>query len=822
MHDAGSLSGAATTNLPVALTSFVGREWELAEARRLLGATRLLTLTGAGGIGKTRLALKVAARLLPDFPDGVWLVEMAHLTEPGHAPRAVAAVLGIREQPDQPLLTTLVTTLGSRRLLLVLDNCEHLIDTCACLADELLAACPHLSILATSREALAITGEVIWRVASLAVPPPDQPASVERLLEYPALQLFLERVMAVRPDFVLSERNVAAMVEICWRLDGIPLALELAAARARVLAVEQIAERLQDRFTLLTGGRRTAAPRQQTLRAALDWSYDLLRPPEQRLLRRLAVFVGGWTLAAAENVCAGEGIAAGEILDLLTGLVDKSLVMAEPHGAEQRYRLLETVRAYAEAKLSRAEAATARDRHCDWCLAMAENAARWHGGDEQSPWLDRLEVEHDNLRAALGWRRDAPERAEAGLALAAALKSFWLIRNHFVEGTEWLDAFVMAAPDRNATRATALVGLAQLHQFQGRRDRALTITEEALAAFRELGDAAGLANALAGRGLAMATAGELGLARVDLEESVAIARSLDDRREMATRLRDLGLFHVLTGDYCRARLCFDESLTLGDEEGDRVVQGLALLRLGILDRLEGTYERSRARLEACLTLFEERRHALGVMLARNALADLARVQGRFDEAGQILRAQLRRLTTTRQRAFIADQLGAFGMLAIARGDHATGVRLLTVAARNGSFGAVVRPDVWIEGRAALATARAAMGEEAFEAASIGGQALPLEEAITEALASSPPADQDLGAEEAVPIVALSSRAVADLTRREAEVLRRLAGGQTNAEIAADLALSVHTVERHVSNLYLKIDAHNRAEATAYALRHGLA
>jgi len=387
---------ALPNNLPRQLTSFIGREREMAEVKRLLTTTRLLTLTGSGGCGKTRLALQVAADLVEEFANGVWLVELAALTDPALVPQAVASALGVREEPGRPLLATLSDYLKAKRLLLLLDNCEHLVAACAYLAEALLRACPHLRILATSREALNIAGETVWRVPSLSLPDLLHLPSVEHLTQYEAVRLFIERALISRPDFVLTSQGAPSVAQVCHRLDGIPLAIELAAARVKVLSVEQIAARLDNRFRLLTSGSRTALPRQKTLRAAIDWSYDLLSETERMVLRRLSVFAGGWTLEAAEAICVGEGIEWHEVLDPLMQLVDKSLVMMEEQGGTVRYRLLETVRQYGRDKLpASGEADVVRGRHRDWYLALAERAEPELLGSNQAVWLERLETEHD-------------------------------------------------------------------------------------------------------------------------------------------------------------------------------------------------------------------------------------------------------------------------------------------------------------------------------------------------------------------------------------------------------------------------------------------
>jgi predicted ATPase len=498
-------------NLPLQVTSFVGREKEMAEVRQLLRKTRLLTLTGVGGTGKTRLALQVAADRVGEYPAGLWLAELAPLSDSTLVPQTVATLLGVREEPGRPLTATLVEALKPKKLLVLLDNCEHLLTACAQLADALLRACPGVQVLATSREGLNIPGETTYRLPSLSVPPPTAwagyplagggrhlPATVENLTQYEAVHLFLDRAATMAPAFTLTDANANAVAQVCCRLDGIPLAIELAAARVKVLSVEKIAQLLDDRFRLLTGGSRTALPRQQTLRALIDWSYDLLSEPERRLLCRLAVFAGGWTLEAASAVGIGDPIEEPEVLDLLTALVERSLVVYE--GQEERYRLLETVRQYGRDRLRESgEGEAVRRRHHDFFLTLAEEEGSKLGGPEQLQVLDRLEREHDNLRAALAWS-GAQGQGEAGLRLAAALWHFWQVRGYVGEGRENL-AGMLALPGaqaRTAARAQALHGAGLLASHQGDHRAARALLEESLAICRELGIKEGGAKNLEG------------------------------------------------------------------------------------------------------------------------------------------------------------------------------------------------------------------------------------------------------------------------------------------------------------------------------------
>jgi len=432
--------GVGSHNLPASLTSFVGRERELSEVKRMLAMTRLLTLTGPGGSGKTRLALEVAADLIGVYPDGVWLVDLAPLSEPGLLVQEVAGVLGVLERPGEALFDTLVDALQSRQVLIVLDNCEHLVDTVARLTEGLLRSCPDLRLLATSREALGVSSEVTLPVPPLSLPEPGRVATVEELEGYGSARLFLERALYRPSAFALTPENAGAVAEVCRQLEGIPLPIELAAARVGVLAVEQISERLSDSLDLLAGGGRTLTSRQRTLRGSLDWSHALLDEPEQKLFRRLAVFAGGWSLEAAETVCSEDGLERGDVLNLLGELVDKSLVMvgATANGAT-RYRMLEPIRQYAREKLEEcAEADAARGRHAAFFLDVAEEAEPELAGPRSGPWVELLKEEHDNLRAALSWvlrRRET----ELGQRFGAALWRFWYGRGDLSEGRRWLE-----------------------------------------------------------------------------------------------------------------------------------------------------------------------------------------------------------------------------------------------------------------------------------------------------------------------------------------------------------------------------------------------
>jgi non-specific serine/threonine protein kinase len=447
-----------THNLPAPLTSFIGRQREIAELVGRVRTTRLLTLTGAGGCGKTRLALAVARRMSPSFPDGVWLADLSPLTEPGLVAQTVASALDIRQAPSRSIVETLADRLRNRKLLLLLDNCEHVIASSAELAETLLREAEGLTILATSREALGIAGETTWRVPSLALPQPDQTGPARDLLQYEAVHLLAERAAAVASGFVVTDDNAGIVAEVCRRLDGIPLAIELAAARVNVLSIEQINARLDDRFRLL-GARtsRSTVGRQRTLEAAVDWSYDLLPEPERQMLRRLSVFAGGWTLEAAEHVCASEGIDRADVLDVMSRLVDKSLVMADEEAeGRRRYRYLETVRQYGLERLRQSgEADAVHARHFAYFLDLTRRAEPELTRAEQLRWLGLLRLEHDNLRAALEWRLSSDRPGPEALALATPLHWFWLKHAYLAEGQRWLERAIAGSVVPPAARRAA-------------------------------------------------------------------------------------------------------------------------------------------------------------------------------------------------------------------------------------------------------------------------------------------------------------------------------------------------------------------------------
>jgi len=871
--------GRPSRNLPEPLTSFVGREQEIAEVRRLLGATRLLTLTGAGGIGKTRLSHEVAASLLkgaphappvelvgpgravadstgPAYRHGVWLVELAAPVDPTQVPQAVAAVLGVREEAERPLMESLTGALRFEQLLLVLDNCEHLIEACAELADTLLRTCQGLSILATSRQPLRVDGETTFQVGSLSLSPRPLPStapaagpegpldavrstgptvrSIDLAPASEAVRLFVERARAVSPAFRLTDRNAPAVEQVCRRLDGIPLAIELAAARVPVLNPQQIAARLDDRFRLLTGGSRTALPRYRTLRAMVDWSHARLDEREQVLMRRLAVFAGGWTLEAAEAVCAGEGLASDEVLDVLSGLVAKSLVLTEQHVEEVRYRFLESLREYAVEKLREAgEEPSVQERHRDWFQALAERAEPELGGADSVRWLDRLERDRENLRAALA---GCIERGTAGpgLRLAGALTRFWLVRGPYRE-----------------IRAM----LSELLASSGARENAPSIQ-------------AARAAALYTAGILAIRQGDCAAAEVYFPEALALRRQLGDRRGLAIAQFSIGHLARFRGAYPHARSRLEEARQTFEELGDRSWQARAHQELGVAAMYQGDFVTARSHLEASLALHEGLDDELGIIGPLNDLGEVALLAGELEQARSL---QLRCLELARRaddKERIAMALAALAGLATARGQPERALRLAAAAhALNESTGqrnsrawnALV--ERWLEPACTTVT------PEAWATAQASGRAMSLDEAIEYALAcDTSPADAphgdapppDTSPDEADPFDAPGcdarpsdasardtgpgSRPLRDgrslgrparqmsgprtretigLTERELEVAALVARGLTNRQIADALAISTGTATNHVKRILARLALDTRVQIAAWAIERGL-
>ncbi len=618
------------TNLPVPLTSFIGRSHEIQRIQQLLEQNRLITLVGVGGCGKTRLAIEIARELVEQFRDGVWWIDLAPLTEAALVPVAVAKVLGIRDQQANTLTETVLEFVRARELLIVFDNCEHLSAACATLIEQLLRGAQQLKILATSRQVLGVEGGVVWHVPSLSLPDSTEKA----IPNSEAVQLFVERAARIRPEFSLTEENAATIAHICRRLDGIPLALELADARLNALNAQDIAKRLDDRFQLLTTGGRSALPRQQTLRATLDWSFALLDSSEQILFRRLAVFASGFTLGAVEHVAADRELPETEILDLLGRLIDKSLIQFETQSVQTRYRMLETIREYAREKWTEREQNEIQARFVAYWLEVAESADRELNTAAQAETLRLLEIEYDNLRAALELAL-MRGNAELVLRLGVALWNFWDLRGYWHEGLGWLDAALHLAGDvPPSLTARAIRFSAITARALGNYPKAITLLEHALQLYQQSGDQNGQARTLSTLGNIARNLGQLRRARELQEQSLGLARQAGDIQTLAMTLNNLAYAVWLSGDYKRAIPLCEEAFALFQTVGDQDLIATALDNLGELMMLVNALPRAQSYLEQALELRQQIGSKLGLARSYNSLGTWHGLQNNLERAGE--------------------------------------------------------------------------------------------------------------------------------------------------------------------------------------------
>ena len=685
---------ATPHNLPQQLTSFVGRAVELADVLALLREARLLTVLGGGGFGKTRLTLQAAAQALDGYDDGVWLVELAPVGDPRLVPQAVASALGVKEAPGRSVQDAVLAFARERRFLLVLDNCEHLVQACAELARRLLEAGPGVTILASSREALNVRGERVYPLAPLSVPAPAPGLRADAIADVPAVQLFADRAASASPSFHVTDGNAGAVAAICQRLDGIPLALELAAARLRSMPVERVAERLSDRFRLLTSGDRTALPRQQTLRALIDWSHDLLDANERLLFRRLSVFAGGFTLDAAEKVGAGGDVAEADVVDLVSRLVEKSLLMLDAAG--ERYRMLETVREYAVEQLhASGESAPARDRQLRYFLALAARARPELVGPRQREWLVRLDAERENIVAAQAWCDRADHGGELGLQLVRSIQVYWFTRGLLGLGLQLtLDALARpGAQARNLARCRGLSGAGQLALYMGRYPEARLHLEESLAIAREIDDPERVAAVLQPLGMASLGVGDFVTARARLQEALALAEAIGKRREIAAAQTALAQLHRAEGRLDAAESLNEQALSTCRELEDRESIAIGLLNLAMVAIVRGDRGRARERLLQGMAIAHEIGSRPAGQSAIDACAGLAAAASQWSRAARLFGA--------------ADAQS-----------QQTGI------CRDPADDAFVQP--------LLAGVRAALGPDRFVAAERDGRALSLERALDEA------------------------------------------------------------------------------------------
>jgi predicted ATPase/DNA-binding SARP family transcriptional activator/DNA-binding CsgD family transcriptional regulator len=771
------------TNLPHPLTTFIGRRQEVADVVRRLAGHRLVTLTGPGGTGKTRLALEVARLQVDDYPDGVWLAELGTLTDSMLLPRVIAGVLGVPIEGRGQPVDVLAAELREASLLLVLDNCEHLIGACARLVATLLRACPHVRILATSREALRLPGECSLPVPALPLPVPE--AGFAAVSANDAVRLFSDRVRWHRAEFALTTDNAGDVAAICRRLDGLPLALELAAARTEVLTLPQLAARLDDALGILTGGNRAASTRQQTLRATLDWSHALLSEAEQTLFRRLAVFRGGWTLETAEAICSGgqgdRGAGAQEIgglfprspvplspsvLDGLAALAAKSLVQVDVTGGEAWYRLLEPIRQYAADRLAASgEADDLRRRHAAHFVDFLEAIEPALSGPEQAACFAGLDREHDNLRAALGWAIDRGD-AETALRLGGVLWRYWGLRWHSAEGLAWLETtLALPTATRSPLRARAALGAGELARRLVDFPRARTLLEESLEISRAGGDAAGIAWALAYLANLLGMTGDAAASRSYARESLALFRTLGDKLGMARTLNVLAEDARLTGDYALASHYYTEALALDRATGDQQGIAIRLHNLGYIALHEGDTAHAVRSFRESFTLNQALGYRTGPLSFLEGMAAAASAADRPRDAARLY------------GAWIAACVPPGTEFKLHAPDQAEYDRY-------------------------VARARAAIGETAFSQAWEQGKIVPLEQAVAEALALADAMAGHGPAETAL---------VDPLTEREHEVACRVARGLTNHQIADELGLAERTVDTHVGHILRKLRVATRRQ-----------
>jgi len=724
-------------SFPRQLTSFIGREKEIAGISRLMGGTRLLTLTGAGGCGKTRLALKVAEHILDSYEDGGCFVEFAPLNDPTLIPQLVARAVSIKEQPGGDLFETLVGCLESRHLLLVLDNAEHLLDACAMFVESMLRRCARLVILVTSRERLGISGELTYRVPSLSVPSVQQGSAAEQSLGCEAAQLFIDRARLHRPDFEITPRSAASLTAICRRLDGIALAIELAASRIRTMSLEELGRHLDDRFAVLTGGSRTALPRHRTLRSLIDWSHDLLSETERTMLRRASVFAGGWSLEAAERVCGGDEFQGGQVLDALTSLAEKNLVIVESAEDGTRFGMLETIRHYAQDRLrERSEDDRLRTRHFEYFADLADDLARFADDSNRQTKLRKVGAEHDNLRAAFAWSESHGAHTERGLRAAGNLLVFWHRRGLFSEGRAWIVRLTGTTSSSDWGEAHAIAfraaGILELEQgdlgsaearFRACEEISRRLGNRWLLAFA-LGDLAEIANA---RGK-----GKAGLPL--LEQALSIAREVGDPRQLQTMLWRIGAIAFNQADYAQAETAFEEAL--------QVARGLGSWStahtLGFLGRVKharGDPQQARVILVEALEATKEHGDTLGIALDLYWLGEV------FHDCGDIqtAREHLSEALAVLQESENVNLVGALeGLAGLAR-DLAGPV----VAARLWGRAQRRREEVGLGGNSPferirrdrlIALARAELGDDpAFDRAWDEGRSMSLDDAVRLAL-----------------------------------------------------------------------------------------
>jgi predicted ATPase/class 3 adenylate cyclase/DNA-binding CsgD family transcriptional regulator len=852
-------------NLPIQLTSFVGRENELADIRKLLHDARLLTLMGPGGTGKTRLSIQAASEMLDQYADGVWFVELAPILDPELVPRTTAIAIGLRDEPQRPVIDMLCDYLHEKKILIVLDNCEHLVDACARMADRILYAAPDTRILASSREALGIGGEVSYRVPSLEFPDISHLPSVEALNQYEAVKLFIDRATAAVPTFTVTNDNAPALAQVCHHLDGIPLAIELAAPKIRVLSVDQIAKRLDDRFRLLIGGSRTVLERHQTLRAAIDWSYNLLSPAEQVLFQRLSVFVGGWTLEAAESVCEGGSVQSDDILNLLEQLINKSLVIKEEAELEARYHMLETIRQYANEKLLEAKGDEAlRDKHLTYFVKLVNQAEPELYRSNQVFWLNKLDDELDNFRMAL--ERSLATDVESGLRLIVAQRLFWDVRGDIRELEGWLARLLGHYTKDNSLRAQALViygrslaeqgdlteaykianqslelaraisdkqaeafslwGLGTVLLWQGDFIQGTPIMEQSLALYQALGNKLGQATAT---GYLCLNTNDLERSKTYVQESLRLYRELGHLSGIAICLRELAMRTIWGGNLSLPTQLLEEARTIYRQLGDQSIEGEAtiLQYYGTLSFWQADYQEAYTYHEESLKLYEKAGNYYNSPWARVNMAYDRLRQGNISKAKELFEISIEGFQKT-DVIGVVYAIEGLASLNVNQEQPQRAERLFAWADAMREKINNQRPP--IEQKSVekdLSVIHSKLGDAEFEKFSEEGRAMTVEQAI--ALSLEPVEEiieSDTEAENRLD--RLPSRREADkqkyggLTTREREVASQIAQGKSNQAIAAELFVGLKTVEAHVTRILSKLGFTSRAQIAGWAVAKGLA
>jgi len=763
-------------NLPAELTTFVGRRHELADLKARLSRSRLVTVTGVGGVGKTRLALRVAWELRRSFRDGVWVVELAALRDPGLIEHTLAASLGLHDRSPSQSIEWLLDQLAEREMLIVLDNCEHLVEASASLANTLLRACKGMRILATSRQPLGIDGEQLSPLMPLSAPSAGEATSAVALLRYEAVALFIERAVTVHPGFAVNEANRIAVASICRRLDGIPLAVELAASRLRFLSVHDLMARLDDCYALLSGGSRTALPRQQTLKALVDWSFELCSDAERLMWARLSTFAGGFDLDAAELVGSGEGVRRDEVWEVIGQLVDKSIVLSSDTQAGVRYYFPETLREYGRDRLRAMGTAPTQERHCEWMRQLTDRfAVSWFGA-EQVPMLIRMRREHSNLREALDFCLRSPEGLDKGLEMAGALRFYWLVSGRVNEGRHWLDQFLIASDEERPSRVRATCAAAYLATMASDFASAHQLVDQAESLGARLHDRVGTALAFQVKALTALFQGNPGRAAPLFQKALASHRGIADESAAVYDQVQLALCTALLGDADTATRLLDECLMVTESRGENWLRALTLWALGIEQCKLGDYDKAEA----------------------SELASL-RLRIELDD-----------------RSTIGRNLQVLGWIASATGDAERGARLLGASeevAQSVGVSIAALGHLRDLQESYVSIGRRTISDSKFAIANEEGRLLGFDEAVGLALNENLPSPESV---ERVPPTSAGGR----LTPREVQVAELVSRGMSNKEIAAALVISQRTAEGHVEHILTKLGATSRTQVATWMLRRG--